>query len=75
VGKNKISNTGLAKKPQAPAFQIGIRKRGAKPQSAIPNPKTKKRENVFSKSRDTREDRSARQMKTSHNSQTFSHRQ
>jgi hypothetical protein len=39
-----------------------------------PNPKTaakaKKRDNIFSKSRDTREDRGMREMKTSHNDQT-----
>lgn len=32
-----------------------------------------KRVNTFSKSRDTREDRGARQMKTAHSSQTFPH--
>jgi hypothetical protein len=37
------------------------------------NPKSKKRPNTFSKSRDTREDRGARQMKTSHSSQTLPH--
>ena len=36
-----------------------------------PVPTTEKRENTFSKSRDTREDRSARQMKTSQSSQTL----
>jgi hypothetical protein len=35
--------------------------------------KPKKRDNTFSKSRDTREDRGARKMKTSHNSQTLPH--
>jgi hypothetical protein len=34
--------------------------------------KPQKRDNTFSKSRDTREDRGRRQMKTSHNAQTFS---
>jgi len=32
--------------------------------------KTKKRDNIFSKSRDTREDRGTREMKTAHNHQT-----
>ncbi len=41
--------------------------------AAIPNPKSQKRDNIFSKSRDTREDRGTRKMKTTHNSQTFSH--
>jgi hypothetical protein len=36
-------------------------------------PKPKKRDNIFSKSRYTREDRGSRQMKTSHIAQTFSH--
>ena len=40
---------------------------------AVKPPKGEKRENTFSKSRDTREDRSARQMKTAHSSQTFGH--
>ena len=39
--------------------------------TAIPQPP--KRDNIFSKSRDTREDRGARQMKTAHNSQSFPH--
>ena len=34
-------------------------------------PKPAKRENTFSKSRDTREDRGTREMKTSHNDQTI----
>jgi hypothetical protein len=38
-----------------------------------PNPKSPVREKIFSKSRDTREDRGERQMKTSHNPQTFPH--
>jgi hypothetical protein len=37
----------------------------------MPNPKPKKRDNIFSKSRDAREDRGTREMKTSHNDQTF----
>ena len=35
--------------------------------------KAAKRDNTFSQSRDTREDRGGRQMKTSHNAQTFPH--
>ena len=37
--------------------------------------KSPKRKNIFSKSRDTREDRAVRQKKTTHNSQTFPHAQ
>jgi hypothetical protein len=35
--------------------------------------KPKKRDNTFSKSRDTREDRGTREMKTSHDAQSFPH--
>lgn len=42
-----------------------------RPAKAAPSAKPPKRENVFSKSRDTREDRGIREMKTSHNDQTF----
>ena len=42
-------------------------------QQATPSPKPPKRDNTFSQSRDTREDRGSRQMKTTHNSQTFPH--
>ena len=36
----------------------------------MPNQKPKKRDNIFSQSRDTHEDRGTREMKTSHNEQT-----
>jgi hypothetical protein len=36
-------------------------------------PKAKKRDNVFSKSKDVREDRSRREMKNAHSAQTFPH--
>jgi hypothetical protein len=45
----------------------------AKSAETSQDPKSKKRDDTFSKSRDTREDRGARQMKTSHDSQTFPH--
>jgi hypothetical protein len=38
---------------------------------SVVKPKPAKRDNIFSKSRDTREDRGTREMKTSHNDQTF----
>ena len=40
---------------------------------ATPPAPPKKRENVFSRSRDTREDRGERQMKTTQNPQTLPH--
>ncbi|MGA9777649.1 MAG: hypothetical protein WBS33_05200 [Verrucomicrobiia bacterium] len=42
-----------------------------RPTKAAANPEPAKRDNIFSKSRDTREDRGTREMKTSHNDQTF----
>ncbi len=53
-------------------FQAVIRKRVNRHATA-PSPKPQKRDNIFSKSRDTREDRGTRQMKTAQNSQTFPH--
>ena len=38
-----------------------------RPNPEVTAPKSKKRDNIFSKSRDTREDRGMRQMKTSQN--------
>jgi len=69
----KASKTKPAKTPQAPVFQVTIRKRGADAKAAAPDPKPKKRDKIFSKSRDTREDRGTREMKTKHDSQTFFH--
>jgi hypothetical protein len=40
---------------------------------AAANPKSKKRGNTFSKSRDTREDRGTREIKTTHNARTLFH--
>ena len=39
----------------------------------VVKPKAAKRENTFSKSRDTREDRGTREMKSSKNAQTLPH--
>jgi hypothetical protein len=41
-----------------------------RPPKASANPKPPKRDNIFSKSRDTHEDRGTREMKTSHDNQT-----
>jgi hypothetical protein len=38
---------------------------------SLPHPKPKKRDDIFSRSRDVREDRGTREMKTSHDDQTF----
>jgi hypothetical protein len=42
-----------------------------RPPKAAASPKPPKRDNIFSKSRDTREDRGIRKIKTSHNDQIF----
>jgi hypothetical protein len=61
------------KKFEVPIFQVTVRQRGGGHGSAASKATTEKRAKIFSKSRDTREDRSARQMKTSQSSQTFPH--
>jgi hypothetical protein len=61
-------------RPAPPEFQVTVRKRGASAQAAAPLSKPKKRDNIFSKSRDTREDRGTREGKTSQNPQTISRR-
>ncbi|HXT41111.1 MAG TPA: hypothetical protein VN887_13955 [Candidatus Angelobacter sp.] len=50
-----------------------IYKPGANYKETTPGNRAKKRDNIFSRSRDTRDDRGARQMKTTHYSQTFPH--
>lgn len=54
--------------PVFPQTLHHVRLRTGKPG---PKPPAEKRDNIFSKSRDTREDRGERQMKTSHNAQTI----
>jgi hypothetical protein len=56
-----------------PAPKNSNSKRRVNRQEIVPAAKPAKRENIFSKSRDTREDRGERQMKTSHSSQTLPH--
>jgi hypothetical protein len=59
----------LAALPQTPVFPQTLHTLRSNLEK--PPGKPKKRDNIFSKSRDAREDRGARQMKTSHNDQTF----
>ncbi|MEI7728744.1 MAG: hypothetical protein WCO56_04200 [Verrucomicrobiota bacterium] len=68
--------TSIASKTETsptPAFRTGIQKQAENLKAAIPKSKSPKRDNNFSQSRDTREDRGARQMKTTHNAQTLPH--
>jgi hypothetical protein len=66
----KTSKTKLAETPQTPVFPQTLHRLRPNLQAATPG---QKRENIFSQSRDTREDRGMREMKTTHNSQTFPH--
>lgn len=68
----KSSSNKSAKAPQTPVFpKAGHQLR---PNSGEANAKPEKRDNVFSQSRDTREDRGTRQAKNTRNTQTLSRR-
>jgi hypothetical protein len=68
----KESNAKRLAKPEAAFFPQALHRLRPKTDPAA-RATTPKRDNTFSKSRDTREDRAARQMKTSHNPRTFPH--
>jgi hypothetical protein len=57
---------------QTPIFPQTLHQFRPNPKAAA-SPKPAKRDNIFSKSRDTREDRGIREMKTTHNEQTQPH--
>jgi hypothetical protein len=61
----------LTAMPQSPVFPQTLHTLRPNPVAAAP--KAKKRDNIFSRSRDTREDRGTREMKTSQNAQSFQH--
>jgi hypothetical protein len=69
----KPSLSELAKAAQIAVFPKTLHHVRIRANAAAPQPKPQKRDNIFSKSRDTREDRGERQMKTSHNPQTLPH--
>jgi hypothetical protein len=69
----KASTTKLPETPQSPVFPKTSHQLRPSLTAVTANPKRQKRDNTFSKSRDTREDRGARQMKTMHSPQTFPH--
>jgi len=66
MNQTKNKSASAAQQPVFPQTLHRLR-----PDPGPANPKAKKRGNIFSKSRDTREDRGTREMKTTHNSQTF----
>jgi hypothetical protein len=69
----KASTTKPAPTENAPVFPQTLHHVQSEPKEAAPGSQSPKRDKIFSKSRDTREDRGTRQMKTTHNSQSFPH--
>lgn len=70
---NQYITTELDKTFSAPVLHtVTVRPRTGR-KATLPTPKPQKRDNTFSQSRDSREDRGTRQMKSKHNSQTFPH--
>jgi hypothetical protein len=60
-----------AAQPQTPVYPQTMHTLRPNVEKVLPHPKPKERGNNFAKSRDVREDRGTREMKTSHNDQTF----
>jgi hypothetical protein len=56
---------------QTPVFPQTLHTLRPNQDKILPHPKAGKRDDIFSKSRDLREDRGTREMKTSQNDQTF----
>jgi hypothetical protein len=67
----RVSKSKLAAMAQTPVFPQTLHRLRPNPEAT--NPKPPKRDNIFSKSRDTREDRGSREMKTTHNAQYQPH--
>ena len=65
--KTPVGN--IATALQTPVFPKMPHRLRSNPEEAAANPNPKKRDNIFSKSRDTREDRGTREIKTSHKPQ------
>jgi hypothetical protein len=62
--------TKLAATPQTPVFPQTMHELQPNQEMALPHPKSQERDNIFSKSRDVRENRGMREIKTSHGDQT-----
>jgi hypothetical protein len=69
----KMPITTLKEQTRAAAMRAMNHDSSASPKLIVLAATSKKRDNIFSKSRDVREDRGSRQMKTSHSSRTFPH--
>jgi hypothetical protein len=66
----KDPTTKLAATPLTPVFPQTMHELRPNQEKVLPHQKSKKRDNIFSKSRDVHEDRGTQEMKTSHNDQT-----
>jgi hypothetical protein len=66
----KALKTKRAAALETPVFPQTLHQLRPTPAADDPVPKPAKRQNIFSKSRDTREDRGTCEMKTKHNPQT-----
>jgi hypothetical protein len=66
----KAPTAKMAATLQTPVFPKTLHRLRPNFKEAAANPKSKKRDNIFSKSRDTREDRGTREIKKSHKPQT-----
>jgi hypothetical protein len=73
VKSTKTSSAKPIESLQSPVFPKTLHQVRTRGEEAALGPKFQKRDNIFSKSRDTREDRGARQAKTSKNPQTLPH--
>jgi hypothetical protein len=71
--ETKIKDAQRAAAEQTPVFPKALHRLRPAPVATAATAKNKKRDDIFSKSRDTRENRGTREMKTSHNAQTFPH--
>jgi hypothetical protein len=72
--KIKSMKSSIAKLPEtaeSPVFPKTLHRLRSNPDAADANPKSKKRDKIFSKSRDNREDRGTREMKTKNKTQTL----
>ena len=69
----KTPNPKAAQTSETPIFPQTLHRVRTRLKEGVTTPKPPQRDNVFSKSRDTREDRGARQVKMSQSPQTFPH--
>jgi hypothetical protein len=69
----KTAQTKFAAIVQSPVYPKALHQFRPDPKAVKLSPQTPKRDNIFSQSRDERENRGTRGMKTSRNAQSFPH--